>query len=158
KSRRQALHRRTGEVLRDQFATIAAAEPELLAHHFTQAGLTEAAIEWWSTAGQRSLARSALVEAVAQLQKGLKLVANLPEGVTCMQHELDLQVALGKAMIATKGYAAPETSEAFNRARSLCEQLDRPPQLVSVLHGQWVRVLLAGDFALARSRAEELLT
>jgi predicted ATPase len=75
-----------------------------------------------------------------------------------VQHELDLQIALGKAMIATKGYAAPETGEAFNRARSLCEQLDRPPQLVSVLHGQWVQVLLAGDLALARSRAEELLT
>jgi predicted ATPase len=59
KSRRQILHRRTGEVLRDQFAATAAAEPELLAHHFTQAGLTEAAVEWWGTAGQRSLARSA---------------------------------------------------------------------------------------------------
>ena len=130
----------------------------MLAHHFTQAGMTEAAIEWWGKAGQRSLERSALVEAVEQLRKGLALVANLPEGVTRMQHELDLQIALGKAMIATKGYGAPETGEAFNRARSLCEQLDRPPQLVSVLHGQWVRVLLAGDLALARSRAEELLT
>ena len=95
---------------------------------------------------------------MGQLRKGLALVANLPEGVTRMQHELDLQIALGKAMIATNGYGAPETGEAFNRARSLCEQLDRPPQLVSVLHGQWVRVLLAGDLALARSRAEELLT
>jgi predicted ATPase len=153
KSRRQVLHRRIAEALRDQFA----AEPELLAHHFTQAGLTEAGIEWWGKAGQRSLERSALVEAVAQLQRGLTLVANLPEGVTRIQHELDLQIAFGKAMIATKGYAAPETGEAFDRALSLCEQLDSPPQLVTVLHGQWVRVLLAGDLALARSRAEELL-
>jgi class 3 adenylate cyclase len=153
KSRRQVLHRRIAEVLRDQLA----AEPELLAHHFTQAGLTEAAIEWWGKAGQRSLEGSALVEAVAQLRKGLTLVANLPEGVTRIQHELDLQITLGKAMIATKGYGAPETGEAFDRARSLCEQLDSPPQLVTVLHGQWVRVLLAGDLALARSRAEELL-
>jgi predicted ATPase len=158
KSRRQVLHRRVGEALRDNFAANAAAEPELLAHHFTQAGLTEAAIKWWGKAGQRSLEGSALVEAVAQLQKGLMLVANLPEGVTRMQHELDLQIALGKAMIATKGYGAPETGEVFNRARSLCEQLDSPPQLVTVLHGQWVHVLVAGDLALARSRAEELLT
>jgi tetratricopeptide (TPR) repeat protein len=158
KSRRLILHRRVGETLRDQFAASAAAEPELLAHHFTQAGLTEAAIEWWGKAGQRSLERSALIEAVEQLRKGLSLVANLPEGVTRMQHELDLQIALGKAMIGTKGYVAPETGEAFNRARSLCEQLDSPPQLVTVLHGQWARVLLAGDLALARSRAEELLT
>ena len=135
KSRRQALHRRVAELLRDNTAGGDAAEPEMLAHHFTQAGMTEAAIEWWGKAGQRSLERSALVEAVGQLRKGLALVANLPEGVTRMQHELDLQIALGKAMIATNGYGAPETGEAFNRARSLCEQLDRPPQLVSVLHG-----------------------
>jgi hypothetical protein len=70
--------------------------------------VTEAAIEWWGKAGQRSLERSALVEAVEQLQKGLALVANLSEGVTRMQHELDLQIALGKAMFATKGYNAPE--------------------------------------------------
>src|SRR6516165_383831 len=158
KSRRQVLHRRVGEVLRDQYSAVVSGEPELLAHHFSQAALPEAAIEWWGKAGQRSLERSALVEAVAQLQRGLTLVANLPEGVTRIQHELDLQITLGKAMIATKGYAAPETGEAFDRARSLCEQLDSPPQLVTVLHGQWARVLLAGDLALARSRAEELLT
>jgi class 3 adenylate cyclase/predicted ATPase len=158
KSRRHILHRRVGEALRDHFASTAVVEPELLAHHFTQARLTEAAIEWWTKAGRRSLERSALVEAIAQLRKGLALVANLPEGVTRIQHELDLQIALGKAMIATKGYGAPETGEAFDRARSLCENLDRPPQLVSVLHGQWVRILLTGDMALARRRAEELLT
>src|SRR6516165_10748349 len=158
KSRRQILHSRVAETLREKFADTAAAEPELIAHHFTQAGFTEPAIEWWGKAGQRSLERSALVEAVGQLRKDLALVANLPEGVTRMHHELDLQIALGKAMIATKGYAAPEVGEAFNRARSLCEQLDRPRQLVTVLHGQWVRVLLAGDLTLARSRAEELLT
>jgi predicted ATPase len=157
RSRRQVLHRRVGEPLRDNLAN-AAAEPELLAHHFTQAGLTEAAIEWWGKAGQQSLERSALVEAVAQLRKGLALVANLPEGVTRMQHELDLQIAVGKAMFATKGYFAPEAGEAFHRARALCEQLDRPSQLVTVLHGEWVRVLVAGDLALARCRAEELLT
>jgi predicted ATPase len=157
KSRRQVLHRRVAEILRDRFADTAAAEPELLAHHFTQAGFTEAGIEWWGKAGQRSLEGSALVEAVAQLRNGLTLVANLPEGVTRIQHELDLQIALGKAMIATKGYAAPETGEAFDRARSLCEQLENPPQLVTVLHGQWAHVLLAGDLALAHSRAEELL-
>jgi predicted ATPase len=158
RSRRQVLHRRVGEALRDNFAATAAAEPELLAHHFTQAGFTETGIEWWGKAGQRSLEGSALVEAVAQLQRGLTLVAKLPEGVTRVQHELDLQITLGKAMIATKGYAAPETGEAFDRARSLCEQLNQPRELVSVLYGQWAHVLTAGDLALARNRAEELLT
>ena len=78
KSRRQVLHRRAAEVLRDQFADTAAAEPELLAHHFTQAGLTEAAIEWWGKAGQRSLERSALVEAVEQFTRALDQIATLP--------------------------------------------------------------------------------
>ena len=78
KSRRQVLHRRVAEILRDKFAASAAAEPELLAHHFTQAGLTEAAIEWWGKAGQRSLERSALVEAAEQLTRALDQIAALP--------------------------------------------------------------------------------
>src|SRR5262245_51213266 len=78
KSRRQVLHRRVGETLRDKFAGTAAAEPELLAHHFTQAGMTEAAIEWWGKAGQRSVERSALVEAVAQLTRALDQISTLP--------------------------------------------------------------------------------
>jgi len=78
KSRRQALHRRAAEVLRDQFADTAAAEPALLAHHFTQAGMTEAAIEWWGTAGHRSMARYALFEGAEQLKRALDQIATLP--------------------------------------------------------------------------------
>ena len=92
KSRRQALHRRTGEVLRDQFAATAAAEPELLAYHFTQAGLTEAAIEWWGKAGQRSLARSALVEGVKQLKRALDQIATLPATPDLRREEIKLEV------------------------------------------------------------------
>ena len=88
KSRRQALHRRTGEVLRDQFAATAAAEPELLAHHFTQAGLTEAAIEWWGKAGQRSLARSALLEGAEQLKRALDQIATLPATPALRREEI----------------------------------------------------------------------
>jgi predicted ATPase len=75
KSRRQVLHRRVGEALRDNFAATAAAEPELLAHHFTQAGLAEAAIEWWDRAGQRSVERSALAEASTQITRALSAIA-----------------------------------------------------------------------------------
>jgi class 3 adenylate cyclase/predicted ATPase len=157
RGRRQQLHARIAEMLERQFPEIVATDPSLLAQHCTEAGIIEKAVNYWLVAGQQSLTRSALVEAVAQLRKGLALVAELPEGVLRVQHELDLQVALGKAIMATKGYAAPEAGEVLNRARSLCEQLDRPPQLVSVLHGQWVHVLMMGDLARARSRAEELL-
>jgi predicted ATPase len=90
KSRRQALHRRTAEVLRDQFATTGAAEPALLAHHFTQAGLTEAAIERWRTAGQRSLARSALVEGVEHLKRALDQIATLPATRDLRREEIKL--------------------------------------------------------------------
>jgi class 3 adenylate cyclase/predicted ATPase len=101
KSRRQALHRRTGEVLSDQFASTAAAEPALLAHHFTQAGLTEAAIEWWGTAGQRSLARSALVEGAEQLKRALDQIATLPTTPALRREEIKLEVAFANALALT---------------------------------------------------------
>ena len=78
KSRRQVLHRRVGETLRDKFAGTASAEPELLAHHFTQAGMTETAVDWWGKAGQRSLERSALVEAAQQFTRALHQITTLP--------------------------------------------------------------------------------
>ena len=101
KSRRQVLHRRTGEVLRDQFAATAAAEPELLAHHFTQAGLTEAAVEWWGTAGQRSLARSALVEATEQLKRALEQIATLPATPALRREEIKLEIAFASVLSLT---------------------------------------------------------
>ena len=93
KSRRQALHRRVGEVLRDQFAAIAVAQPELLAHHLTPAGLIGAAIEWWGKAGQRSLERSALVEAAAQFTRALDQIAALPAHPRCVATGSRPQVA-----------------------------------------------------------------
>jgi class 3 adenylate cyclase/predicted ATPase len=101
KSRRQALHRRTAEVLRDQFADTAAAEPALLAHHFTQAGMTEAAIEWWRTAGQRSLARSALLEGVEHLKRALAQIATLPTTRDLRREEIKLEVAFANALTLT---------------------------------------------------------
>jgi class 3 adenylate cyclase/tetratricopeptide (TPR) repeat protein len=101
KSRRQALHRRTGEVLRDQFAASAAAAPELVAHHFTQAGLTEAAIEWWGTAGQRSLARSALIEGAEQLKRALDQIAALSATPALRREEFKLEVAFANTLSLT---------------------------------------------------------
>jgi predicted ATPase len=84
KSRRQVLHRRIAEILRGHFANTAATEPELLAHHFTQAGLTEVAIEWLGKAGQRSLERSALVETAEQSTRALAQIACLPGRPRCV--------------------------------------------------------------------------
>ncbi|WP_439369632.1 AAA family ATPase [Bradyrhizobium sp. DASA03120] len=117
KSRRQALHRRTGEILRDQFAATAATEPELLAHHFTQAGLTEAAIEWWGNAGQRSLAQSALLEGTEQVRRALDQIATLPETPTLRREEIKLQVAFGNALSLTGDFVGGK--ESYDRALAI---------------------------------------
>ncbi len=153
KSRRQVLHRRIAEALRDNAAT-AAAEPELLAYHFTQAGMTEAAIEWWGKAGQRSFESSALVESAEQFKRALAQIATLPATTALRREQIKLQVALANASMTTKGYAAPETKAALQRARMLIEQaeaLGEPPEdpllLFSVLYGVWGvdRIAFNGD-------------
>ena len=148
KSRRLILHRRVGETLRDQFAGTAAAEPELLAHHFSQAGMTEAAIEWWGKAGQRSVERSALVEAVAQLTRALDQIGTLPSTPALRQEQIRLQAALITPLVHVKGYTAPETKAAIEQARLLIEQaeaLGEPPEdpllVFSVLFGVFDEVL-----------------
>ena len=125
KSRRQALHRRTGEILRDQFGATAAAEPELLAHHFTQAGLTEAAIEWWGTAGQRSLEQSALVEAVEQLKRALDQIATLPATPALRREEIKLEVAFANALALTGDLV--DGKEHYDRALAIYDPAEHRP-------------------------------
>lgn len=125
KSRRQALHRRTGEVLRDQFAATASAEPELLAHHFTEAGLTEAAIEWWGTAGQRSLARSALVEGAKQLKRALDQIATLPVTPALRREEIKLEVAFANVLALTGDLVAGK--EHYDRAITIYDPAEHRP-------------------------------
>jgi predicted ATPase len=164
KSRRQVLHRRVGEVLLDHVSGTAAAEPELLAHHFTQAGLIEAAIEWWGKAGQRSLERSALVEACEQLGRALAQIAALPTTPALRREQIKLQVALITPLIHVKGYAAPETKAAAERARLLIEQaeaLGEPPDdpllLFSVLYGGGIANFVAFNGDLAGEFAAQFL-
>ena len=125
KSRRQALHRRTGEVLRDQFAATAAAEPELLAHHFTEAGLTEAAIEWWGKAGQRSLARSALLEGAEQLKRALDQIATLPVTPALRREEIKLEVAFANVLALTGDLV--DGKEHYDRALAIYDPAEHRP-------------------------------
>jgi predicted ATPase len=164
KSRRQLLHRRVAERLRDHVVAAASAEAELLAHHFTQAGLTEAAIEWWGKAGQHSLERSALAEAVAQFTRALDQINLLPIGPALRREQIKLQVALITPLIHVKGYAAPETKAAVERARLLIEQaealgepLDDPLLLFSVLFGFWLASLVAFNGDVLRQLATQFL-
>ena len=124
RSRRQQLHARIATTLESRFTEIVEGQPELVAHHCAEGGLIEKAISYRLKAGQRAVARSAMIEAVSQLQNGLDLLSNLPEGQSREQLELDLRVALQPALVATRGYAAPEVDQNTTRARQLCEQLN----------------------------------
>src|SRR5262249_52202330 len=164
KSRRQALHRRVGETLRNKFAGTAAAEPELLAHHFTQAGMTEAAIEWWGKAGQRSMEHSALIEAVAQLTRAVDKIGTLPSTPALRREKIRLQAALITPLVHIKGYTAPETKAAIEQARLLIEQaeaLGEPPEdpllLFSVLFGVFVASVGAFDGDVLRDVTAHIL-
>jgi class 3 adenylate cyclase len=157
RSRRQQLHGRIAATLEAQFSEIVEAQPEVLARHCTEAGLAEEAIGYWLKAGQQSLARSAAMEATAQLRKGLTLLFGLPDDALRQKQELELQIALGRALQATAGQASPAMGETYARARQLCEQMDRPPQLVPVLIGQCVYHLNRAEFDLARQQAAALL-
>ena len=142
---RRALHARIAETLESQFAEIAESQPELLAHHCTEAGLIEKAAGLWGKAGQRSLARSALVEAAAQLTRALDQIATLPGTPALRREQIKLQVALITATDACQRLCRAETKAAAEQARLLIEQaeaLGEPPEdpllLFSVLYGFWV--------------------
>jgi predicted ATPase len=135
RSRRQQIHARIVQVLEEQFPATSETGSALLAHHCSHAGFVEKAISYRHRAAQQATARSAMVEAVAQLTQGLELLADLPGGAERDELEIDLQVALGAAFIATKGFAAPEVERAYERARELCRQRADHPQLPTVLSG-----------------------
>jgi len=156
RNRRQQIHARIASTLEKQFPEIVATQPQLMAQHCVEAGLIEKAIAFFTTAGQQAIARSAMAEAVSQLMKGLRLIAKLPDSPLRKQQELDLQIALGPARIATSGFSAPDVGETYTRARALAEQLDRPEYLVSLIYGQWAFHCIRSEYELAMSLAEQL--
>src|SRR5207249_11017999 len=158
KSTRQQYHQRIAQVLEAQFPETAETEPELVAHHDTEAGLTEQAISYWHQAGQRAIERSAHVEAISHLTKGLELLKTLPQTPECRQQELTLHITLGVPLTATKGYAAAEVGKVYTRARELCRQLGESPQLFPVLFGLWRFYLQRAELQTARELAEQCLS
>jgi tetratricopeptide (TPR) repeat protein len=156
KSTRQQYHQRIAQVLAAQFPEIVETQPELVAHHYTEAGLTEQAISYWQQAGQQALQRSANLEAISHLTTGLEVLKTLPDIPKRTRQELDLQTALGPALIATKGYAALDVEHAYARARELCQQVGETPQLVPVLFGLRLFYQQRGEFRPARELEEQL--
>ena len=164
RERRRVLHTRIAETLESQFAEILESQPELLARHCTEAGLIEKAAGLWGKAGQRSLERSALIEAAEQLTRALDQIAALPSTPILRREEIKLQVALITPLIHVKGYAAPETKSAAERAHLLIEQAEaqgEPPEdpllLFSVLYGFWVANFVAFNGDICRDLAKQFL-
>jgi predicted ATPase len=132
---RQATHGTIGHVLETRFAEVVETQPELVAHHYTAAGLTEPAIGYWLRAGQRAVQRSAHQEAVSHLTQGLELLATQPDTPAHRQHELAVQMALGPALMVLKGIGHPEVQQAYARAWALCQQVGETPARFPVLWG-----------------------
>jgi predicted ATPase/class 3 adenylate cyclase len=157
RSRRKELHSRIAEILMRQFPDRVASSPELVAYHYTEAGLIPQAIPYWQRAGQSASQRSAYAEAISHLTKGLDLLKTLPDTSERVQYELALQIALGAPLIATRGYAASEVEHAYARALELCQQLEGTPQLFPVLWGLSAYYSVRAELETSRELGEQLL-
>jgi class 3 adenylate cyclase/tetratricopeptide (TPR) repeat protein len=164
KSRRQILHRRVAEILRDRFPDTAAAEPEVLAHHFTQAGQADAAIEWWGNAGEQALRRSAFQEAISHLGKAIEMADKAGEGrfaaataSASTNQRLKLQTNLGKALTWSRGFGAEESKAAFIRALELAAAIGDATERFTTYYGLWLGNTARGELGFAREIAEIFL-
>ena len=157
KRTRQQYHQQVAALLEARFPETVATAPEVVAHHYTEAGCAAQALPLWQQAGQRAIQRSANLEGIEHLTRGLAVLATLPETTDRLQHELDLHVTLGPALIATKGYASPEAEHTFTRAWELCQRLGEPPQRFPVLYGLCAFYFVGGKHRQARDRAEQFL-
>jgi class 3 adenylate cyclase/predicted ATPase len=157
KSRRQQLHARIARVLEEQFPETATAQPELIAQHYTAAGLHDQAVEYWHRAGQRASERSANLEAIAHLTRGRELARTLPDLTQAARQELKLLVALGEPLGAAKSYGAPEVGATYTRALELCRQLGETSHLFPTMWGLWHFYHGQGAFHTARELGDKLL-
>jgi predicted ATPase/class 3 adenylate cyclase len=154
---RQHYHQQVAHLMEARYADLVETEPELVAHHYTEAGCPAQAIPYWQRAGQQALQRSANLEAVQHLTTALELLATLPETPARAQQELDLQLALGPALMVTRGYAAPEMEQTYARARALCQQVGDTPQRFPTLQGLWRFYHARGALPTARELGEQLV-
>ena len=158
KSKRQQFHGRIAQTLEAQFPQTMETQPELLAHHCTEAGLIEKSIGYWLTAGLRSQEQFANIEAISHLTKGLGLLSTLAESPERDVNELLLLNPLGSVYQAALGYAAPEVGPAFARARELCQRIGQTSQLFAVMWGNWSWHLVRGDLQMCMDFADEMMT
>jgi predicted ATPase len=157
KSTRQQYHRQVAQVLEKRFPETKESQPELLAHHYTEAGLIAQALPYWQQAGETASACSANVEAISHLTTALELLKTLPNTSERAQQELRLQITLGSALMAAKGFGAPEVERAYTRAREVCRRVGETPQLLPMLQGLRVFYLVRGELETEHELAEQLM-
>jgi predicted ATPase/class 3 adenylate cyclase len=157
RSARQQLHAQIAYALEAHSPELIDSQPELFAQHYAEAGLVEQSVDFWGKAGRRSTARSAMAEAVAQFRKGLDQLALLPVNPEHQRQELEFRSAVGAALQAVKGLAAPEAGDAYARARILWEQLGSPSEFLRVPYGQSIYHMNRGELDLAQRLGEDLL-
>jgi predicted ATPase len=157
RSRKQELHGQIAKVLEEQSSDAVASEPEVLAHHFTAAGLTQRAVFYWHRAGQLASDRSAYPEAATHFKVGLELLNQLPDTPARVHQELALHVGLGAALIVTKGHAVPEVERSYLKARELCMRIGETPELAPILFGLWRYYNTRAHLITAREPGETLL-
>ena len=157
KRTRQQYHRQVAELLESQFADMVDANPELIAHHHTEAGNAEEATGYWQRAGQKAVQRSANEEAISHFKKSLETLRTCPDTKDRDRKELALQTALGPPLMATMGYAASDVVETHSRARELCGRIGETDEVFLVLWGLWLFHLARADHPTARELAERLL-
>ena len=155
RSKQRQYHLQIARVLEERFPEIADAQPELLAHHYTQAVIANKAITYWQAAGQKAVRRSANAEAINHLTRGLELLKTMPESPERFQQELTLLLALGTPLTDTKGFASPEVSGIYSRARELCRHVGGVRQLFPVLWGMWLFYNARAEHHVAREIGEE---
>jgi class 3 adenylate cyclase/predicted ATPase len=158
RSKKQQIHADIAAILERDFPKLAENQPEVLAYHYQEAGNHQLAIRCWFESGQRALAHSANVEAIANFRKALQLLNALPETPERTKQEIDVQLALGIPLIAVQGYASAETREAFSRARTLCLRLGNIPEYFQALYGCWGYCWMGGENDDALSMADEFLS
>jgi class 3 adenylate cyclase/tetratricopeptide (TPR) repeat protein len=158
KSRRQLLHQHIGDVLCDKFPVIAGTEPEVVAYHYTEAGLSGVALEWWRKAGQQALKRSAYSEAIAHLRKAVAIADELPDGPGRTVERLHLQIAYGRALRGSLGHSAPETVAAWTRARQLAADISDPVELAPIHSGLFNACLTHGEITPMRDLADAIMS
>lgn len=160
RGKRRELHARIAAVLEEHFPEVADQEPGLLAQHHAEAGSIEQAVIYWGKAGRQSAARSAMLEAEAQLTRGLLLLSNLPESRERKRQELDLQVTLASALRESRGHVHPQVAAVLGRARELIVEIEDTGTILrfSVLYGLWVAQYLGGEPVAANEQAKEFMS